>query len=198
MKAVSIKQPWAYLIASGIKDIENRTWKTHFRGRVYIHASAKIAFTLFTPEQSNVLRPLNLVPDNYSLSAIIGEVDIVDCVINHPSIWAEKSEIQKCKNCAEMKGENVCCLYEGKRNDFIPYASKPIYNWVLANAVLYDQPILNVKGALSFWEPEDCLQECIACGQYLRIEETVQDDGENYYHSHCYDEMLPHIRENAY
>jgi hypothetical protein len=28
-------------IAHGIKDIENRTWKTHFRGRIYIHASAK-------------------------------------------------------------------------------------------------------------------------------------------------------------
>ena len=41
MKALSIKQPWASLIAHGIKDIENRNWKTHFRGRIYIHASAK-------------------------------------------------------------------------------------------------------------------------------------------------------------
>ena len=29
---------------------------------------------------------------------------------------------------------------------------KPIYNWVLANPVVYDKPILNVKGKLSFWE----------------------------------------------
>ena len=40
MKALSIKQPWASLIAHGIKDIENRTWKTNFRGRIYIHASS--------------------------------------------------------------------------------------------------------------------------------------------------------------
>ena len=32
MKALSIKQPWASLIAHGIKDIENRTWKTNFLG----------------------------------------------------------------------------------------------------------------------------------------------------------------------
>ena len=41
MKALSIKQPWASLIAHGIKDIENRTWKTNFRGRIYIHACGK-------------------------------------------------------------------------------------------------------------------------------------------------------------
>jgi len=26
-KAISVRQPWAYLICAGIKDIENRTWK---------------------------------------------------------------------------------------------------------------------------------------------------------------------------
>ena len=37
--------------------------------------------------------------------------------------------------------------------EFIPYRKpKPIWNWVLANPVLYDTPILNVKGKLSFWE----------------------------------------------
>ena len=41
MIAITIKQPWAYLIAAGIKDIENRTWPTKFRGRVLVHAAAK-------------------------------------------------------------------------------------------------------------------------------------------------------------
>lgn len=40
MKAISIKQPWASLIAHGIKDIENRSWRTNYRGRVLIHAGA--------------------------------------------------------------------------------------------------------------------------------------------------------------
>lgn len=133
MKALSIKQPWASLIAHGIKDIENRTWKTNFRGRIYIHASgtpAKEPYMIFTDEQASLFIDSDLdfeMLESYKqTSQIIGEVDIVDCVINHESIWAEKS----------APGE------------------KPIYNWVLANPVLYDTPILNVKGKLSFWEPE--------------------------------------------
>ena len=39
MKAITIKQPWASLIVHGIKDIENRTWRTNYRGRVLIHAA---------------------------------------------------------------------------------------------------------------------------------------------------------------
>lgn len=38
MKALSIRQPWAYLIVAGIKPIENRTWLTHHRGPLAIHA----------------------------------------------------------------------------------------------------------------------------------------------------------------
>jgi hypothetical protein len=138
MKALSIKQPWASLIAHGIKDIENRTWKTHFRGRIYIHASAKDLGSFFAnlnPEQlQEVELKLHRVRvgnkdyyPNRPVSAIIGEVDIVDCVMNHESIWAEKE---------------------------MDLTQKPIYNWVLANPVLYDKPILNVKGKLSFWEFE--------------------------------------------
>lgn len=41
MKTISIKQPWASLIVEGVKDIENRTWRTKFRGRVLVHAGAK-------------------------------------------------------------------------------------------------------------------------------------------------------------
>ena len=39
MIALSIRQPWATLIVTGRKNIENRTWKTDVRGRIYIHAS---------------------------------------------------------------------------------------------------------------------------------------------------------------
>lgn len=39
MKAISVKQPWAWLIVNGYKDIENRSWDTKYRGAVLIHAS---------------------------------------------------------------------------------------------------------------------------------------------------------------
>ncbi|BEP34282.1 hypothetical protein GmRootV59_12560 [Variovorax sp. V59] len=39
MKALSIRQPWAWLIVNGHKDVENRTWSTRFRGEFLVHAS---------------------------------------------------------------------------------------------------------------------------------------------------------------
>lgn len=39
MKALSIRQPWAWMIVAGGKNIENRRWNTNFRGEFYIHAA---------------------------------------------------------------------------------------------------------------------------------------------------------------
>lgn len=155
MKAISIKQPWASLIVHGIKDIENRTWATKYRGKVLIHASGtwfkypnsdSTLGDLFTDFQwekirenydqnlYSILEPKAII-DRLPISAIIGEVEIIDCVINHESIWAEKTEFAQSGN-----------------QRF--YKNKPIYNWVLANPVLYEKPITNIKGKLSFWEFE--------------------------------------------
>ena len=38
MKVITIKQPWATLIAEGYKEYEFRTWKTKYRGDILIHA----------------------------------------------------------------------------------------------------------------------------------------------------------------
>src|SRR5262249_36912287 len=38
MKALTVRQPWAALIISGRKRIENRTWRTSYRGPLLIHA----------------------------------------------------------------------------------------------------------------------------------------------------------------
>lgn len=153
MKTLSIKQPWASLICTprkennklGIKDIENRTWATKHRGTILVHASGKASFNNLTLNLSheqidsivNTKIPLDARNDFFHYSAIIGEVDIVDCVIGHPSIWAEKTE----------------GVFDVVTKEFIPrHTPKPVWNWVLANPVLYDKPILNVKGRLSLWE----------------------------------------------
>lgn len=41
MKALSVKQPWAELIASGVKTIETRTWYTSYRGPLLICSSKR-------------------------------------------------------------------------------------------------------------------------------------------------------------
>lgn len=111
MKAITIKQPWAYLICSGIKDIENRTWKTNHRGRVLIHAGSGNKFKAeLTDDQMNAAFGScyqKAQIGGYNFGAIIGSVEIVDCVQNHPSIWAEKG----------------------------------LWNWVLTNPELFPEPI---------------------------------------------------------
>lgn len=138
MKTISIQQPFASLICKDIKDIENRTWATKFRGRVLVHATAKpsnkewllnyLTYELKLPDET-----IDLIQrTNYDFGAIIGSVEIVGCVTNHKSIWAEKSKL--------IIDENKVCH------------TNRIYNWVLANPVLFAEPILNVKGKLSFWD----------------------------------------------
>lgn len=163
MKTLSIKQPWASLIAHGVKDIENRTWKTNFRGRIYIHASGSIVNEIdFTTQQTaelfenGIWHPDSGFTSELNItSAIIGEVDIVDCVINHESIWAESNgfvEKPLEKDFLYEDGELNHIDYSAEYSKWKHQNGKPIYNWVLANAVLYDEPILNVKGKLSLWE----------------------------------------------
>lgn len=41
MKALTIWQPWATAIAIGAKRIETRSWETHYRGPIAIHAAAR-------------------------------------------------------------------------------------------------------------------------------------------------------------
>jgi len=85
MKALSIRQPWASLIISGAKDIENRAWNTSFRGRILVHAG-KVRPTdalLATVRESYGV----VIPDNLPLGGIIGSVDVVEVVTEHPSRW---------------------------------------------------------------------------------------------------------------
>lgn len=39
IRCLSLKQPWATLVAIGAKRIETRSWRTSYRGPVLIHAS---------------------------------------------------------------------------------------------------------------------------------------------------------------
>ena len=87
MKALSIRQPWAWLIVNGYKDIENRTWSTDFRGRVYVHAGRKIKSGDFQEQRDYIKQSGLFLPEEPPLGAIIGEVIITDCVDTSSSPW---------------------------------------------------------------------------------------------------------------
>ena len=124
MLALSFRDPWGWLVASGLKDIENRNWPTKFRGRIYVHVSKifdldGLDWILYNTGLPEDVRRLALSMDWPRVSgAIIGEVDIVDCVDKSDSPW-----------------------FVGK------------YGLILAAAKLYDVPV-PCRGKLGIFEPE--------------------------------------------
>lgn len=90
MKALSIRQPWAWLILHAGKDIENRSWPTNVRGRVLIHAAkgmtrAEYGDAMYEMWASHGTQILPSFED-LARGGIVGSVLITDCV--H---WTERS-----------------------------------------------------------------------------------------------------------
>lgn len=187
MKAITIKQPWASLIVDGIKDIENRTWPTKFRGRVLIHSAKKpiemvFGNEMFTREQWNRITD-KTQSINKTCGSIIGSVEIVDCVINHESIWAEKTDIPTLGDV----------LDDLKLLGRVVHPNKVVYNWVLANPIKFPEPI-PAKGELSFWDYPNILAEPeekdgeLFCHCRLPVNERIQVAGDarfGYYCRYC-------------
>jgi len=89
MRALSIRQPWAWLIVAGHKDVENRTWPTRFRGAVLIHAGQRPDPRL-AEIRARVLAEFHIeIPEHLDLGGIVGQAEITDCVQRCPSAWFE-------------------------------------------------------------------------------------------------------------
>jgi len=97
IKALSVRQPWAWMIIHAGKDIENRTWPTKFRGRFLVHASKKMtqdeyklacyfASYMRDPYGSRIEVPSM---DQLQYGGFIGSVEITGCTSMKKSRWFE-------------------------------------------------------------------------------------------------------------
>ena len=86
LPALSVRQPWADLIVWGIKDVENRSWPTPFRGRLLIHAGRRVDREAIArlERRFGVVLPAGYEPRR---GVLLGSVEVVDCVDAHPSRW---------------------------------------------------------------------------------------------------------------
>src|SRR2546430_9590561 len=87
IRALSIRQPWAWLVVNGHKDIENRSWRTNHRGPLLIHASNNR--TLTTPQKLAAIEKKYRVrlPREFDFGGIVGVFDVIDFVKTHRSQW---------------------------------------------------------------------------------------------------------------
>lgn len=125
-KVLTVKQPYASLLVGGVKDVENRSRRTNYRGTVLIHAGARMHDVVsflrkrqeFTVEEMAVMTQANEVEEHILFGCIVGSVEIVGCVQDSTSPWAERGQ----------------------------------WHWVCHNAKVFDRPIRNVKGRLGLWD----------------------------------------------
>jgi hypothetical protein len=87
MKALSILQPWAWLIVHGPKDIENRTWSTPFRGEFLVHAGKgfdRDGYDFVRKARPDIPMP---APHEFDRGGVVGIATVVDCVTESTSWW---------------------------------------------------------------------------------------------------------------
>lgn len=127
MKVLTIKQPFATLIAEGYKTYEFRTWKTKYRGDILIHAGKgidKVAMKRY--------KHLNL---EYPSGKIIAKATITDCI----PITDQMKEYLKEKDSLVYYGAIIKSSHD-----------KMDYGFKLEN-IEKIEPI-DAVGKLSFWE----------------------------------------------
>ena len=170
MKTLSVKQPNATLICAGIKRVENRTWKTDYRGRLYIHASGDNnsfydynelpekwfdTFADYIEKYDNFTPPEN-APETIKAAFILNRKIFEfyhQPLDNNSDIRGWMKDAVK-KNgyffqARAIIGEaTLSDIIENSDDDF---AIPGQYHWIMENAELYDKPIINVQGRLRLW-----------------------------------------------
>lgn len=156
MKAITIWQPWATLLAIGAKKYETRSWKTDYRGPIAIHAAAKKPpkqgelpwenFEAITHAIAMNLGQWRLDWDNIPLGCVIATAELVGC-------W----EIAEDPN-----GPFICRPFFGDTTDnpdeLIVRGNELLfgdftlgrYAWEFRNMIMLDEPI-PAKGFQKLW-----------------------------------------------
>lgn len=125
MKAITIKQPFASLIAAGLKEFEFRTWKTKYRGELLIHAGKSV--------DTEAMRKFASYGLTYPLGCILAKATLSDCV----KVDEDLRKTLRRKNALVYSGTTENPNWDG-------------YGFLLEN-VQRMEPIF-VNGKLGLWE----------------------------------------------
>lgn len=125
MKVLTIKQPWAVLIIDGYKKYEFRSWKTNYRGKILIHAGMG--------SEKEMLLKVEDYHLTYHHGAIIGEADVVDCILVDDFFDQQLRQLDP-------------IIYGNDHTG--------LYAWKLENIKKYDEAI-SIKGKLGLWNYEE-------------------------------------------
>jgi hypothetical protein len=143
MKAITIHQPWATLIALGEKEYETRSWPTKYRGPIAIHAGMKLNKEAIQEKviYMAILEHGHHVMRDMPQGAIVATAVLEDC-IKSVETWTDGYVL-----------ENGVYVYSPEYDfgDFTPGR----YAWKLSNVKMLPEPI-PAKGQQGLWNWETC------------------------------------------
>lgn len=148
MKAITIWQPWASLLACGAKKYETRSWPTQYRGVIAIHAAAKKPSSIWEAIGcivDKVRAALGIIdPDDLPRGCIIATAELVGC-------W--KIQQNRVDRSIYVVVENdVAVTIEPPEWDFGDWTHGR-YAWELVNVKMLPEPI-PAKGMQRLWNWE--------------------------------------------
>ena len=143
MKAITLTQPWATLVAIGAKRFETRSWATGFRGPLAIHAAKGFPRACkelcSEPEFVDALASINARFSDLPLGCVVATVTLVGCF---------KMGTADAPCTADLTRHfDVSHFPECRFGDF----SEGRFAWVFDNLKKLHEPI-PAKGALGLWE----------------------------------------------
>jgi hypothetical protein len=142
MKALTLTQPWATLVAIGAKRIETRSFRVSYRGPLAIHAAKGFpngarAQCLFEPFVS-ALRPHCATLGDIPRGVVLATCNLVDCLPMEAEV------------CLSGVFDDYPNLDTPQERAFGNY-SEGRWAWILEDVQRLDQPV-PAKGALGLWE----------------------------------------------
>lgn len=149
MRVLTVRQPWAWAIIHGGKDVENRVRSLGpYRGPVAIHVSLSIADAKAWTDQNvqnAMFNAASLPVWHATVGTVIGVIDLVDV---HPSVDPEWE--LPCGGMDDMYRGHYCS----------PWAMADHHHLVLSNPRPLPSPI-PATGRLGLWRPDDALLAAI-------------------------------------
>ena len=119
-RALTVRQPWAFAIAAGAKDVENRSWPTAHRGWLAIHASSTPADAAEGARCAQLLAAAGVAPPaapQLPRSAVVAVVFVHDVLPPQrpvASAWAQRGCFHWLLRDARALGAPVPCA--GQKN----------------------------------------------------------------------------------
>lgn len=175
MKTLSVRESWAYYIVAGLKDIENRTWRTDYRGPLLVHASGSYQGIPDPLEAGEICLPVGC--DYFRVCGIAHKTKTMGIYWQKTedggvSFKAKKSEklpddierewafwdrlfTSKPPYCPTRAVIGMVELVDIVRDSKSPWAEPGQYHWVLKNAEWFKRPIIGITGKLGLFELDE-------------------------------------------